>query len=1093
MTTIARKPTMDKHKAKHRKHRFSPSVNIIRDSDEDIKYIPTSNANHAFVQIINDYQIGIRSFNIVGAYGIGKSAFLVAFEKSLNGTENYFNRPKFFSSSLKEFEFCHFIGDNESIFESFAKKFKVTGTKYKSGEIFHKIDKYHSNLRKSSKGLAIIIDEFGKYLEHAANHNPEKELYFVQQLAEYANDPSKEILLITTLHKDFNGYARGLSKAQQNEWDKVKGRLKELTFNEPVEQLLLLASERISELSEKYKPANFTSLFKSIDSAKAFPLRDFFNHETAEKLLPFDILAASVLTLSLQKYGQNERSLFSFIESNDHLGIKDFNRDKNPYFNLALVYDYLVHNFHSFLNTKFNPHYTQWAAIRIGIEKAEGLLDKDASNAVKLVKVIGLLNIFASAAARINLEFLQGYGKYSLGVNDVPETVDKLTRFKIIRFIKHSNRYILFEGTDLDIELAIDEAGNLIERVTNVVHHLNQYFDFPYISAKAAYYEKGTPRFFAFHLSETAVKIHPEGEVDGFINLIFSDALAEKELQIISKECDEAILYGLYTNTSEIKNQLFEIEKIKKVKENHSEDRIAVRELDSILQHYIKLLNHYVIDSLYSDTSPIIWYYNGKRHRITEQKSFNQLLSKISNEVYFKTPIYKNEMVNKSRLSPPIITARRFFVKALVENWNSEDLNFDSTKFPPEKTIYLSLLRETGIHSKAKDGYSLNIPSDESFLPLWHACDAFMKLTQNGKRNLSELIDILSSKPFKLKQGLIDFWLPIYLFTRRDDFALFQKDVYIPFLKPETLDLVSKNPEEYEVKEFDIEGIKLNLFNRYRFLLEQSEQKRASSRTFIETIRPFLTFYRDLPEYSKRTKRLDKKSLALREAIAFSKDPEESFFESFPKALGYSIAQMQKSEADLSKYISELESSIREIRTCYEELVSRVESFLINEFIGDQINFPEYKVRIQQRFNKLKVHLLLPYQKVFYQRLMSELDDRKSWLNSICQASVGKSLESISDDEEKILYDKINDLVHELDNLSEISRADIDEGKEEVLKFEITSFMEGIKKNLIRLPKNKNIEAIQQQAILQSKLGSDRKVNITVLVKLLQEQLKNDK
>ena len=111
----------------------------------------------------------------------------------------------------------------------------------------------YAKISAVGKGWFIAIDEFGKFLEYAANNNPEKELYFIQQLAEFANDDSKNILFITTLHQGFNDYAHGLNKTQRNEWDKVKGRLKEITFNEPVEQLLLLAAERISSRQGKIK------------------------------------------------------------------------------------------------------------------------------------------------------------------------------------------------------------------------------------------------------------------------------------------------------------------------------------------------------------------------------------------------------------------------------------------------------------------------------------------------------------------------------------------------------------------------------------------------------------------------------------------------------------------------------------------------------------------------------------------------------------------------------------------------------------------------------------------------------------------------
>ncbi len=1094
MTTTTLKSKKNKAKVESNKVRFSPSVNIVRDSKLELNYIPTPNSSQVFDQLANSYQSGIHSFSIVGAYGTGKSAFLWALEKTLVEHRLYFDHDQITNGEIKTFEFWHFVGEPISFMQVFADKLNINFHKdTRSSEILRKLDKHHSNFQKSSKGLAIIVDEFGKHLEYAAKNDPGRELYFIQQLAEYVNDPEKNILFITSLHQDFNGYARALTKSQQNEWDKVKGRLKEMTFNEPVEQLLLLASERIAQLGIGVRHKSFLNLFKAIDTAKVFPLRDLFNHSIAEKLLPFDILSASVLTLSLQKYGQNERSLFSFIESHDPLGIRDFNVKNAPHYNLSSVYDYLIHTYYSFLTTKHNPHYAQWAAIRTAIERAEGFFNREAADAVKLVKTIGLLNIFASAGARINPEFLRDYGSYALGITAPHEIVKKLEKSKIIRFVKHSNRYILFEGTDLDIELAIDEAGNLVERVTNVVNHLNKYFDFPYISAKSVYYETGTPRFFAFRISDKPEILHPEGEIDGFINLVFSNKVSENDIKKASQDCDNAILYGHYDNTNEIKELIFLIEKIKKVKENHPDDRVAIRELEKILQHQISLLNHYVIGNMYSANSPVTWYYQGKRQHIKNQKAFNQLLSQICSGIYPQTPNYRNEMINKSKLSPPIITARRSFVKALVDSWSEKEFGFDKAKFPPEKTIYLSLLRETGIHHRTDDGFVVGKPTDPSFQPLWNACMDFMEQSRQGKRNLQELADILLSKPFKLKQGFIDFWLPVFLFCRRDDFALFYKGIYIPFLSQENLDLICKNPRDYEVKEFDIEGVKLNLFNRYRSLLSQSQQKKPTGRVFIDTIRPFLTFYKDLKDYSKKTTRLSKKALALRDAIVNSKDPEETFFVQFPKALGYSVAQLQKNRSQLGQYIDELQSSLREIRTSYDELVTRVERFLVDEFVGGKSQFPAYKTNFQKHFSKLKIHLLLPYQKVFYQRVMSELDDRKDWLNSITQACVGKSLEDISDNDEVVLYEKLRDIVHELDNLVELTKADVDEGKEEVFKLEITSFVAGLKKNLIRLPKNKNVEAIQQQAIIKSKLGTDRRVNISVLLKLLQEQLSNEK
>ncbi|MBK8609275.1 MAG: hypothetical protein IPL84_04845 [Chitinophagaceae bacterium] len=201
------------------------------------------------------------------------------------------------------------------------------------------------------------------------------------------------------------------------------------------------------------------------------------------------------------------------------------------------------------------------------MERIEGIFNELSSQkqAEDLVKLIGLLNVFATASAKLEPRFYYNYAKLALGIKNPESIFQQLEKKKIIRYVNHSFRYILFEGTDLDIEIAIDDAGRLVEKVSNVVNHLNQYFEFPFISAKATYYEKGTPRFFQFKLTEEPIKIAPEGEVDGFINLIFSeDTKIARKIEEASLECKEAILYGYYKNTAEIRNELFEIQKVKK-------------------------------------------------------------------------------------------------------------------------------------------------------------------------------------------------------------------------------------------------------------------------------------------------------------------------------------------------------------------------------------------------------------------------------------------------------------------------------------------------------------------------------------------------
>lgn len=1067
---------------------FTTSTNILRDTEKDFYYITTPNAKQVVNQIVNDFKQGTRSFNIVGTYGTGKSSFLLALEQSIKGTKRFFE-PNFIANP--KVSFIKIIGSYTSIIEQFAEIFEVTVNRNKHENILSEIfNRYHS-LGKSNGILFLFLDEFGKFLEYASKHNPENELYFIQELAEFCNNPKYNIVLITTVHQSFESYAYSLTSTQKLEWTKVKGRFREITFNEPVEQLLYLASEHIAETFEhKSSKTLIDKCLKLGIGSKAFNFNKDFVEEIAVKLFPLDILSAAILTLSLQRYGQNERSLFSFLESTDHTGLKKFNKKENPFYNLSCVYDYLNLNFYSFLTSKYNPDFSAWSSIRSALEEVERAFDTSINDYTKAIKSLGLLNIFIASGSVIDGKFLNQYLEIACGVSNTNDVIDKLESKKIIRFRSHSKRYILFEGTDLDIQIALNEAANKISEVSDITTLLNKYFQFKAEPAKFYMYETGTPRFFEFVISEQPINRVPQGEIDGFVNLILNDKLKASDIEAVSSNQEEAILYCFFKNSAEIRSLLFEIEKIHKVIEENKEDKVAKRELENIVESQIRLLNHYITDNIYSGATEATWFFKGAERRVIDKKDFNKLLSQVCLEVYHATPIFKNELVNKHRISSSIHAAKRNYFKALANNWDKENLGFEETKFPPEKTIFLTLLKENGISPIRNNSFEVaSIKEHSSFKDLWNASEIFIASAKQEQKRISEFVSLLSKRPFKLKQGLIDFWIPTFLFIKRDDFAMFNDEGYIPNLSDDNLELIAKYPGDYYIKTFDIEGVKLDIFNSYRTFLNQATELKFDNNSFIETIKPFIIFYKQLPEYAKQTTRLSPPALKIRKAIATSKDPEETFFEAFPNALGISLNTLQNDKAKLQSYISLLQNAIRELRTSYDGLVKRFEDFICSEFIGKSVDFDEYKDHFQKRFSKLKKHLLLASQKIFIQRVDSSLDDKKAWLNSIAQSVTGKTLERFSDEDEMLLYEKFKAMVLSLDSLTSISKADIDENTEEVIGVKIDTFFNSIDPKIVRVPKKKSEEIERLKITLKNNLSSDKTSNIAALLNLLKELL----
>lgn len=1066
-------------------YKFTPSINIERDNNREFEYIHTPNSEGIISQIDHDFGKGIHCFSLIGSFGTGKSSFLLAFENELSINKKVFNH-NFENIKTKDYEFLNIVAQYSNLDQNIKTKLKEE----KDKSFLDRLNKRYKKVEKKRKGLIIVIDEFGKILEYASKNNPEKELYELQLLAEFVNDNSKNIILIISLHQAFETYSNELTIKQRDEWIKVKGRLQEIVFNEPVEQLLYLAAAKIQNGKENIK--TLPKLLKSINTAKVFPLRSIDNG-IAQKIFPLDILSAAVLTLALQRYGQNERSLFTFLNSQELNKFRN-NETENHYYNIHNVYAYLKHNFGSFLSSRYNNDFIHWQSINYALQRAESLFGKDFVHYEKIITTIGLLSIFGSKGANVNKKFIEDYLNITSGITNCDKYLEKLESHKLIRYLIYKDSLVLFEGTDLDFEYELQHAGKYISDDKNVIDKLRKYFDLSPILAKANYFKYGTPRYFDFILSDSPVNKIPTGDIDGYINIIVSNDVSERKLKEFSESSEEAIIYGLIKNSEYIRKQIRELEKINYILGNIKDDKVAIKELNNLKNYHIGEVNKYLTNNLFTSNEFVEWYYEGKKISFNSARDFNKFLSTICEEKYHSAPIFRNELVNREKLPSNISRARKDLLSALISNWDQEDLGFAKEKFPPEKSIYLSLLKNTGIHKNTKSGSLLNEPVDKSYLPLWNICNKFLEDSKTTKKSIRDLIETLSARPFKLKSGFIEYWVPIWMFIMRNDYALYNNNIFIPDLNPDTVDLIIRKPEDYYIKAFDLGGIRLELFNKYRDIINKEAKEKINKATFIDTIKPFLAFYKSLPEYSKNTTRLTEKSIKLRSAISNAKDPEKTFFEDFPNALGYTTTELNNSTKKLEHFVSDLMSAIRELRICYSELIDRIESAIVEEFNMDKKSFPEYKNSVQNRYKDIKKYVLLPHQKTIYQRLNSNLDDRESWLNSFIQSLINKQISSIADNEEEMIYEKIESFKFEFDNLCEFANLGIDNQKEEVIKIEITKLDEKSSSGIITIPKNTNgkFKSIEKKIKQELMKNNSREERIFVLSKLLKEELNEE-
>ncbi|MHA8083043.1 hypothetical protein ACST14_06450 [Aquirufa sp. A-Brett2-15D] len=1017
------------------------STNIIRDSNKKLEYIVTPNSKEIFDRIFSYKGSSVKSFNLIGNYGTGKSTFLWALERNLNKKELFFSQIETIRG-VESFEFIKIIGDNNAFSTSLSRDLSINENSTNE-EILISLEKHRIKAEKKKSGLVLLVDEFGKFLEFAAKNNKLDELFLLQKIAEWVNNDETNVYFILTLHQNFNSYGKGLNEQDKLEWEKIKGRFADLLFNEPVEQLLFFASNKLQEFEiEESSNTNYQLLLGHIKGSNLISYNNLITDSLSESLYPLDWISATVLVNSLQRYGQNERSLFSFLNDNSEVSIR---KRKNPFYSVANVFDYLVYTLPSEITGIDNPHKPQWNSTFKAIERAELVFEDDYEIATEVIKTIGLSNIFTKAGGLFDNHFLIAYFQCTRNF-DINKILTKLEKAGITRFYKHSNKINFLEGTDLDLEQELILVSKEINANFSITNEIISLIDFPIILAKKYSAEKGTSRFFEFRVCDSLENLEDAiGVIDGYINLIFEDINVE-EIKSISKDINSNI-FVLYKNTLEIKKTVFTILKLDKISKKHADDTNAIKLLDDEKEFHYNILKELVHNDLYSDKSNV-WIHDGEIITINNKASLNEFITKVCNHIYHKTPTFFNELINKEFLSTPINSARKSLIRKIIDFENQEYLGFEIDKFPPEKAIFLSLLKKSNIHRQIANSNQFEIapPNENSsnqfertLYPIWRECDIFLGSCNIKSKPIDELYSTLTNAPFKLKKGFLDFWIPIYLLANRENFALFHKTGgFIKNLTDTTFDLIHKKPSDFYIKSYDVSGFKINILEGYKELTQINFNKGLNT-TFLSIYGNFLRFHQQLTPYALRTANLTRQAINLRDAIKRATDPEDALFEKFPAALGFHNINSETEIEKLTSYVNQLQVCIREIREVYADLLEDIEKKVSSAFGCSNISFPEYKLDIIKKLDGIDINKLNKTQRIFYERLISPLDDQNSYVKSLADVAINKRIEDIFDEEIPLLYSNIEEYSTGLINAIEIHKFNSTSSNSKMVSFSITN------------------------------------------------------
>ena len=552
--------------------RYTRSINLERDytlqGARDHEYIVTARAIDTLSRVLKSLESpeAPNAWALIGPYGSGKSAFGLFLANLLSKNEN--SGAKSILQTLRRScpdehrAVARIMGDSngmvpilisgspESLTDRVTIALKDTYERLNHGKRSRKpafirqveeaiaknssptltdvlkwLDGLQAYAHKSSyRGILIIIDELGKFLEHEARHRSSKDIFLLQALAEKtAARGDQKLTLITLLHQSFEQYVVFSGKQLKDEWKKVQGRFETVPFIENSEQVIAILGKTLnSSISEE-----LSSSVQKIIVSHADLLRNHLGHSSSAddphlasllgKCYPLHPVSSSILPHLCQRIAQNERTLFTYLSSKEPKGFHDslsrleLTGAKPTWIYPHDIYDYFIQN-HTGVGT---DQLTQrrWAEVTTAVDR----LGDAPQEAIDLLKTIGVLNLVGAQsnirASKAVLQFVFPGPKTKF-----QKTLQLLMSHSVITFRKFSSEYRVWQGSDIDLDSAVHEQRQQLASL-NLAELLNSRAPIRPIIARRHVIECGTVRYFRIRFAETPKELESQNTEEHLFSL----------------------------------------------------------------------------------------------------------------------------------------------------------------------------------------------------------------------------------------------------------------------------------------------------------------------------------------------------------------------------------------------------------------------------------------------------------------------------------------------------------------------------------------------------------------------------------------------
>lgn len=1019
--------------------RFVRSVHLERDfldANACADYVVTPAVIDAFSAVAAGLQpkSGRRAWRITGDYGVGKSSFALSlanlFDKRRSPAVSRLAKATNWPTRASSVWPVLLTASRESLVPAIARSLASSvSARRPSGKRLPKVfaDLQHLSARAESSGnladlellidaarevaigegagLALIIDELGKFLEFAVQRPEREDVFVLQRLAEIAaRSGDQPFVVVCLLHRGFSEYAERLPTIARHEWEKVAGRFDELVFDQPLAHTATLISASLGIEASKLPSAIKQSARETTRAASMSGWlggeRGHSNAFDATSVYPLHPMLLPVLVRFFSQFGQHERSLFGFLLSPEPCALQAFANRRaagDTWYGLAEFYDYVRTTFgHRLAGASYR---SQWMRLVATVDAASELDELDT----RVLKAIALLNLLDADDLVPNDQSIKA--AFAPGQEGtVGAALKRLTKSGLLFRHGGSDRYRLWPNSSLSLTRAFREANRTVGQIEVVAPDLQPYVDNSPILARRHYISSGTLRFFEVRhvlATELAECLKEPVASDGLIVIALADTEEARRAALAAATSApflgrSEVLVCIPDPLLGVAPELHEVQCWSRVIENTpgiAEDNFAFAEASRQLvaaRHALRSRLESFLEIRRRSRAELAWYRNGAAESVPSGAGVTSHLSTICDALFPKSPKIENELLNRSVLSSAASAARMRLIQGIFAASDQPMLGIDPKKAPPERSMYLSVLANGGVHVPLGESYVLVEPSKKADkLRLRPALDCLTDqiASGNGDRvNVEVLFEQLRRPPYGVRNGVAPLLLAILLRTRAHELAVYENGTFLHRFGASDFLRLTKAPATFELQHCRVEGVRIEVFAQ----LATAFAAGASGRTpdLLDVVRPLCQFAAQLPEYSRRATTLSSIAIGVRASLLAAREPVTLLFRDLPEACGvpaFSPGEPINSER-VARFVSSLQDAIGELRGAYSELLGRVTKH-VTHALGDE-RFE--RVRLAGRASKVSLAAREPRLRTFALRLRDPGLSNDAWAEAIGSFLISK-------------------------------------------------------------------------------------------------------